>query len=102
MAKKTTPKAKHGSDKQVKSEDTTVNLYIPQTLYDTLHTGNTDPGVRDGLIRAVFHLTQASSKVCGMDKIRILSKGQQVPSGGDDSSDDGIYPIKLCEEEGPP
>jgi hypothetical protein len=102
MAKKrATPKPKHGSDKPVKSEDTTVNLYIPAALYDTLHKDNTAE-FRDGLIRAAFHLTQAPSKVFGMDKIRIISKGLQNPKSDDDSSDDGGYPIKLCEEEGPP
>jgi len=99
MAKKAKRKSKQGGDKPSGSgkaaagkKDVTVELHLPTALYKKYEHWSKQE--RSDELRSVFRMLNIEDTRRDMKYCLIFER----PQSDDGSSDDGVYPIKLCEE----
>ena len=97
--KKSAAKAKPAQHTAIKAVDDTVELYIPQDLFDSLRRIFGTSVEWNDEIRKLFHIPDGVETCRGIKYCKIIPMGNSPADGDDD--DGGVYPIKLCDEGGP-
>jgi hypothetical protein len=85
-------------EKAAPKKDDRVELHIPEEVYNSYKANFPTDGEWNDQIRLLFHIEPGDETCRSMKYCKIKIKKKVTEKSDDDSSDEGFFPLKLCDE----